>query len=426
MTASIWSGSGIIASTANADNSYLQQQFTGAQGIVSAGNTTFMLTTFAYAPGTNSLDVYISGVHQDITSNYLETSGTSVTILGLVDATDDILIKGLVGSTGATSAAASAAAAAAALAAIQALNIPNLPLVVASGGTGATTAAGARTALNTASRGLTGFDEISSAGAPIASAANVNLDTATGDYIHISGAVAINGFTLGAGKERTIVFDGAPVLTNGASLIIPGGTNLAMAAGNIVKLRAEAANSIRIESITKADGTAVVGSSSGLTLLATLIPVNGATNVNFLNVFSALYDDYLIIGKNIIFAGAANINMEVAVAGVLDNANNYSNNGFTNTGSTPLNASSFIVSNAVFTPGSGGNFEITLLGANSAFAKSFICHSTFQTSATNYDVKGSMGVYGPASILTGVGFMNFSGGQTFLAQGSIKVYGIQR
>ena len=62
-------------------------------------------------------------------------------------------------------------------------------------------------------------------GTNIASAGTVNLTTATGNYVHITGTTTITGITLQQGASRTVVFDGALTLTNGASLILPAGVS---------------------------------------------------------------------------------------------------------------------------------------------------------------------------------------------------------
>lgn len=143
---SIWVGTNIIPSSANADNTYLSQQFKGVNGIVVGGNTVFTLTSFLYVPATGSLDVYIDGVFQKLNVDFTETSNVSFTVIGLVLVDTDIVAKGLIGGTAAQAAQVSATqAAAAALASIAAYNnilglaLPSLPLSVANGGTGTTT-----------------------------------------------------------------------------------------------------------------------------------------------------------------------------------------------------------------------------------------------------------------------------------------------
>jgi hypothetical protein len=98
--------------------------------------------------------------------------------------------------------------------------------------------------------------------ANIASAATVDLDAADGNYAHITGTTTITAITLAQGAERTVVFDGALTLTNGASLILPSGANITTAAGDVARLRGEAAGVVRCVGYMRADGMAVVSTSA--------------------------------------------------------------------------------------------------------------------------------------------------------------------
>lgn len=82
-------------------------------------------------------------------------------------------------------------------------------------------------------------------GTAIASAATINLTTATGNYIHITGSTTITAITLAAGYERTVVFDGALTITNGANLILPGSTNINTQAGDVAIFRGETGGATR-------------------------------------------------------------------------------------------------------------------------------------------------------------------------------------
>jgi hypothetical protein len=113
MAGTAWSPGGIIASTANADNSYITQSITATV----QGQTLFTLTNFLYAPATGSLFVFINGAKQRLTVDYTETSTATITLVTGVDLGDIVEIVGLVGTSGATNAAASATAAAASAAA---------------------------------------------------------------------------------------------------------------------------------------------------------------------------------------------------------------------------------------------------------------------------------------------------------------------
>lgn len=91
----------------------------------------------------------------------------------------------------------------------------------------------------------TAKDNISKHGADIASAATVNLETATGDLVDVTGTVTITAITLSEGHERTVRFTGALILTNGASLVLPGGANITTAAGDFARFRGYAAGVVR-------------------------------------------------------------------------------------------------------------------------------------------------------------------------------------
>jgi hypothetical protein len=99
--------------------------------------------------------------------------------------------------------------------------------------------------LSDASAKYTAKDNISIHGADVASATTTNLETATGDCIDITGTTTITAITLAEGHERTVRFAGILTLTNGASLILPGGTNIITAAGDFAVFRGYAAGVVR-------------------------------------------------------------------------------------------------------------------------------------------------------------------------------------
>jgi hypothetical protein len=82
----------------------------------------------------------------------------------------------------------------------------------------------------------------------LASGATVDLNTATGNYLHISGTATINSFgTCPAGARFIIVFDAAATLTyNATSLIIPGLANKTAAAGDCCMIVSEGSGNWRI------------------------------------------------------------------------------------------------------------------------------------------------------------------------------------
>lgn len=98
-----------------------------------------------------------------------------------------------------------------------------------------------------------------SQGADIASSGTINLSTATGDYVNVTGTTTITAITLAQGLERTVKFAGILTLTNGASLILPSGANITTAAGDVAIFRGEASGVVRCVAYTKANGQAVAG-----------------------------------------------------------------------------------------------------------------------------------------------------------------------
>jgi len=92
-----------------------------------------------------------------------------------------------------------------------------------------------------------------SEGSAIASASTVNLNTATGNFVHITGTTSITAITLGQGWERTLVFDDALTLTQGASLLLDG-ANITTAAGDVAVFRGEGGGVTRLVAYKRASG----------------------------------------------------------------------------------------------------------------------------------------------------------------------------
>lgn len=94
-------------------------------------------------------------------------------------------------------------------------------------------------------------------GTDVASASTLNLDTATGNYVHVTGTTTITAITLAQGKECTTVFDGALTLTNGASLLNISAANITTVAGDVAVWRGEASGVVRMVSYERKDGTSI-------------------------------------------------------------------------------------------------------------------------------------------------------------------------
>ena len=82
-------------------------------------------------------------------------------------------------------------------------------------------------------------------GGAIASATTIDLDAATGNFVHVTGTTTITTITLAQGAERTVVFDDALTLTDGASLLL-GGENISTAANDVAVFRGEGSGVTRL------------------------------------------------------------------------------------------------------------------------------------------------------------------------------------
>lgn len=170
-------------------------------------------------------------------------------------------------------------------------------------------------------------------GADIASAATVNLTTATGNYVHITGTTTITAITLAQGYERTVVFDGALTLTNGASLLLPGSADITTAAGDTAVFRGESAGVVRCVDYLNKNGTSVlqtqkiqpitasVGSNAlTITLNPTVLDFRNATlgsgTVNTRSVSSAIS---LVVSSGSTLGTASGLLNRLAVLAI-DNA----------------------------------------------------------------------------------------------------------
>ena len=130
-------------------------------------------------------------------------------------------------------------------------------------------------------------------GSTLTAASTVDLNSATGNYIHINGTppITINSFgTCPAGARFILMFETAITLTyNATSLIIPGGTNKTVVAGDCCMIISEGGGDWRIVgyfvaagagsgTVTSVSGTAPIVSSGGTTPAISLPQANGSTD----------------------------------------------------------------------------------------------------------------------------------------------------
>jgi hypothetical protein len=102
-------------------------------------------------------------------------------------------------------------------------------------------------------------------GGDISSASPTVIDT-DGDYFICTGTTSFSALTVAADRHFFLEFAGALTITHGAGTIdLPGGANITTAAGDVAEFVSTAANVVTCVNYTKADGTAVVAESGGIT-----------------------------------------------------------------------------------------------------------------------------------------------------------------
>jgi len=103
------------------------------------------------------------------------------------------------------------------------------------------------------------LDRVNVSGANIASAATVDLSTATGDDVTITGVAAISGFGAApAGVRRHLTFAGAAtVVYNAVSMLLPGSANVVAASGDTAEVVSLGSGNWRMTRYTKVSGKGI-------------------------------------------------------------------------------------------------------------------------------------------------------------------------
>lgn len=91
-------------------------------------------------------------------------------------------------------------------------------------------------------------------GADVAAAAALDLQSATGNLLHVTGAAIITSVILAPGASRDVIFDGTPTLTNSAALKLPGAANIIVMAGDRATFYGDTTGNVVVTSYERADG----------------------------------------------------------------------------------------------------------------------------------------------------------------------------
>lgn len=263
-------------------------------------------------------------------------------------------------------------------------------------------------------------------GADIASAATVNLSTATGNLIHITGTTTITAITIPSGAERTLVFDGALTLThNATTLILPTGANITTVAGDSCQVRGDGSGNARVVSYQRADGTALSAVPPGSVLLATLTPSGSSNVLESLNVFSSTYDNYAIIIKGIKPSADDTLLCRFANAGAVDTGVKYYDTSVG--GAAGTTAAAFITLGAATATGKGFSTVYHAVNANDTTnVKTLFGQRVHMSAAPSFSTAQTAHAYDSANAASGIRFYWTTGTTNFSAVGAIYIFGIKK
>jgi hypothetical protein len=265
----------------------------------------------------------------------------------------------------------------------------------------------------------TGYAQNEVKGADIASAATINLTTATGNLLHVTGTTTITAITIPSGAEREVVFDGALTLTNGASLILPTGANIVTAAGDTMRVRGDGAGVARVVDYCRANGSALM--RPAMLLVAGPLTPGVAANIDFLNVCSSKYDEYLVQIDGVTSTAADLLALRFAIAGVVDAGTNYQYCALDTPSVGQSNVSGIVIA-APSTSGAPISATVRISGVNAAIANFKAVNSLSFASGTP-TAQGLAGTHQAANVASGFR-LYWRNGANFNAAGTIKVYGV--
>ena len=205
-------------------------------------------------------------------------------------------------------------------------------------------------------------------GSAIASAATVNLDTAAGNRVHITGTATITAVTLTRGP-RTVIFDGILTLTHHATNNnLPGAANITTAAGDRAIYESDGAT-VYCTSYIKASGLAVANPiatattsglvptppnntttflrgdgtfaipASGLTLVAAVAATSG-TSINFTGIPSGVRR-ITVMFKDVSTTGTSLLMIQLGDSGGVETAG-YVSGSSTSGGSVAFETTGFL------------------------------------------------------------------------------------
>jgi hypothetical protein len=148
-------------------------------------------------------------------------------------------------------------------------------------------------------------------GTDIASASTLTLPT-IGDYFNVTGTTGITAIsTRAAGRDVTLVFAASLTVThNGTSLILPGGANITVAAGDVMRLKSEGSGNWRCVSFNRAS-LAAGAPAPGEYLLSYQAVTGSPSQIDITSGITSAYDLYVVRFLLVTFNSIVSIGLQI-------------------------------------------------------------------------------------------------------------------
>ena len=117
-------------------------------------------------------------------------------------------------------------------------------------------------------------------GSDIASASPLVIPD-NGDYFDVTGTTGFSAMTVTNGRLFTLQFDGALVMTHGASLVLPGAANVTTAAGDVFTFKAVAADTVVCIGYALASGEPIVKPEAGAVIFIGSLDLSSDASADF-------------------------------------------------------------------------------------------------------------------------------------------------
>lgn len=275
---------------------------------------------------------------------------------------------------------------------------------------------------------------INTARATVASAATTaDIWGAAGNQIDWTGTVTCTGFPAApqAGAERVLICVGAAPFTAGANMLIDGvasGSTVTCAANDQMIVRAVSTTQFKLSRV-KYDGTAQVTPIASALILLSTVTASAAATVDVETTFNSTYDDYLIVGTDVVPSLDALFRCQFKISGAYLTAgygrhthtSSSAATGYTSAVDTNAAQAAHIQMTSTITGGRAFTFWMYINNPAGTVRDKYVRWNGVHTNVNDVAIATGVGTrFSSAGALTGIRFLLDTGTIT----GTFRLYGI--